>query len=164
MKSCFLQYLPCENNDSEVPDIENSSQKSINKWPGNKFENKTILNTFWTPKTDINRSRNHSKIDKNPVICNFVSILLLPWSSRVVPRCENGLPMCSRDAKMVPMVVPRCKNGFPRCSRGAKMGSRNVKKKAAPSLLNSNPSSQRGGTEPPKWQPPRAKRGQRQRA
>ena len=31
MKNRVLQYFPCENNDFEVPDVENSSQKAINK-------------------------------------------------------------------------------------------------------------------------------------
>ena len=58
---------------------------------------------LWLPlhaksaKTVRNRSRTHSKIDKNPVICNFVSILLLPWSSRVAPRCQDP-----------PRMRPRC--------------------------------------------------------
>ena len=83
---------------------------------------------FWTLETDISRSRNHSRIDENPVICHIASILLLPWSSRVAPRCENCVPMCSRDAKMAsqgapevpkwfPNVLPGCKNRVPKCQK-----------------------------------------------
>ena len=54
---------------------------------------------------------------------HLVSILLLPWSSRVVPRCQSGPPGCSRGAKMVPrmpkwrhqapqMATPRSQKGL----------------------------------------------------
>ena len=49
-------------------------------------------------------------------------------NDRVVPRCQNGFPRCSRHKKMATQ----------RCSRGAKMGSQNVKKEA-PSPPNGNP-------------------------
>ena len=56
----------------------------INKtWLRNKL--KKINKAFWTLKLTQNRSRNHSKFDKKSVIWHLASILLLPWSSRVVP-------------------------------------------------------------------------------
>ena len=70
---------------------------------------------------NIDRSRNHSKIDQNPVTGNFVSILLLPWSSRVVPRCQNGLPRCARRAKVpqnIKMETPNPPNGNWRSQKG----------------------------------------------
>ena len=72
------------------------------------------------------------------MICNFVSILLLPWSSRVVPKCPNGLSRCSRDAKMATQGAPEVPKWLPEC--------------------------QKGGTKAPKWQSREAKRGRRQRA
>ena len=51
---------------------------------------------------------------------SFVSLLLLPWSSRVVPRCQNGLPRCSRDAKMAPRMSKRM---APRMSKRMHQGS-----------------------------------------
>ena len=62
---------------------------------------KRILTYFEPLKLIQNKPRHHSQINKNPVICNLVSILLLPWSSRVVRRCQNGSG-CSRGAKMIP--------------------------------------------------------------
>ena len=47
------------------------------------------------------------EMDQNPVICNFVSILLLPWFARVVPRSQHGVRRCSRDAKMAPRMSKR---------------------------------------------------------
>ena len=51
------------------------------------------------------RSKNRSKIDGNLVPDHLMSILLLPWSSRVVPRCQNGPPGCSQGAKLVSQGV-----------------------------------------------------------
>ena len=67
-------------------------------------------------------SRNHSNIDENPVICNFVSSLLLPWSSRVVPKCQIGPPRCSRDAKMAPQGAPEVPKRLPECQKGRTKG------------------------------------------
>ena len=66
-----------------------------------------------------NESQNHFKIDENPVPDHLVSMLLLPWSSRGVPRCQNGRPGCSRGIKMVSkwkhgapqMTTPRSQKG-----------------------------------------------------
>ena len=46
----------------------------------------------------------------------LASILLLPWSSRVVPRCQNSFPMCSRDAKMESQGVPEMLKWLPQWS------------------------------------------------
>ena len=80
------------------------------------FESEVDENMTWTQarKTneltkiniDINRSHNHSQIDPNPVIYNLESILLLQWSSRVVPRCQNGLPRYSQGGKMASQGAP----------------------------------------------------------
>ena len=85
---------------------------------------------FWTPKTSINKSRSHSQINKHPVTGNFVSILLLPWSSRVVRGDKMASQGASGPPKWPPKVLPRCQNGLSRCSRDAKMESQNAKKKA----------------------------------
>ena len=47
----------------------------------------------------------------------FLSILLLQWSSRVGPRCENGVPMCSRGAKMGPQAAPEMTKWLPECQK-----------------------------------------------
>ena len=47
-------------------------------------------------------SQNQFKINENHAPDHLVSILLFPWSSRVVPGCQNGPPGCPRGAKMVP--------------------------------------------------------------
>ena len=44
---------------------------------------------------------NHPKINEKPLPDRFVSILLLRWSSMVVPRCQNGTS---------PKVLPRYQN------------------------------------------------------
>ena len=46
-------------------------------------------------------SQHHPGIDGKPVPDHFASILLIVWSSRVVPRCQNGPLGCSRVANMV---------------------------------------------------------------
>ena len=75
----------------------------------------------------------NSKIDKNSVPGNFVSILLLPWSSRMVPRCQTGL------------VLPRHQNDYPRRSRGAKMVSQ-----GAPGMQKWNPKMPKRAPSSPK--------------
>ena len=60
----------------------------------------------WTQaRTKIKNSsigvRKSTKNDENPILDHLVSIPLLPWSSRVVPGCQNGPEDCSRGAKMV---------------------------------------------------------------
>ena len=69
----------------------------------------------WIQKAPINRFQNHPKIDENPAPDHFVSILLLSWSSKVVPRCQNGPPVCSRSVKMlaqnIKMETPNPPNG-----------------------------------------------------
>ena len=103
VKSRFLQYVQCGSLDLEVPNLEISSQKSIKKWPGSTPENNMILQVFWSPETDINRSHNHSNIELNPVIYHLESILHAP-------------PGWSRDAKMAPVKkdAPSFPNGNPK--------------------------------------------------
>ena len=122
----------CNENDGfEIADVEHLNQKSLKTWHRNRFKNKL----FWTRKTDINRATNHSKIDQNPVIRNFVSILLLSWSSRVVPRCQNGLPRCSRTSVMASQDAPEVPTSLSKVLLGCQNGSQDVKKEA-PRLSN----------------------------
>ena len=93
---------------------------------------KSVLRIL-NPEADRNTSRNHSEIDQHPVICNFVSILLLPWSSRVVPKCKNGPPRCSRDAKMTPQGAPEMPKWLPECQKG---GCAKVAPKTIPNHRN----------------------------
>ena len=46
MKHRFVQYLPCENNDFEVPNVEHSNWKSIK----NKLDNSLMLITALNTK------------------------------------------------------------------------------------------------------------------
>ena len=119
------------------PTCRKFESESDKKWPGNKFKNENKFNAFWTPKTDRNRSRNHSKIDLNPVTGNFLSILLLPWSSRVGPRCQNCIPRCFRATKITTQGAHEVLKRFPKGLLGAKM----VPEGAKPSSywLNSEP-------------------------
>ena len=79
------------------------------------------ISRFLNSKTNIHKSPNHPQIESNPVNYHLES-MLLPWSSRVAPRCKNGFPGCAQGAKMVPQNV----------------------KMEAPSPLNGNPRSQKG--------------------
>ena len=88
----------------------------------------------WLQKAPINRFQNHPKIDENPAPDHFVSILLFPWSPKVVPRCQNRPPGC-------PKVL---KHGCIIASQG----------------VSEVPKRQNRGTKPPKWQPKGAYRGQ----
>ena len=47
LKSRFLQCVPCENLDLEVPSVEISIQKSITRWPGTKPEQKINMTFFF---------------------------------------------------------------------------------------------------------------------
>ena len=38
------------------------------------------------------KSQNQQKINDDPVLVPLVSILLFPWSSKVLPRCQNSVP------------------------------------------------------------------------
>ena len=48
------------------------------------------------------RSQKHPKINENPVPDSLESILLLPWSSKVLPRCQNGFPGCQNGGTKPP--------------------------------------------------------------
>ena len=98
------------------PKPRKSCQKSLKK----NIETNLNIQRFLKHFGPENRHKtiNQPKIDKNHVISNFVSILLLPCSSRVVPRCENGLPMCSRDAKMGPHGGSEVPKWLPECQKG----------------------------------------------
>ena len=67
----------------------------------NQARKKAKFWASWIQKATIYRFQNHPKIDENPAPDHFVSILLLSWSSKVVPRCQNGPPGCSRSVKML---------------------------------------------------------------
>ena len=73
------------------------------RWPGNKPETTIETSSLGTQQTFKIKPRNHSKINKNPVPDHLVSILLLPWSSSVVPRRQNG----PQGAPQVPKWSPR---------------------------------------------------------
>ena len=117
-----MQYIPCESFDMELPSVEMSIQKSIKRWLGNKPGKKMTSQWFKTQKANIHRSQNHIKIKSNPVNYHLESILLLPRSPRVVLRCENRVPGCSRGVKSVPQIVrmeaPSSLNGHPRNQKG----------------------------------------------
>ena len=105
------------NDDLEIINVNSSNQKATK----NELETNQQINDFVrnsNPKNVINKSRYHSKINQHIVICSFVSILLLPWSSRVVPevpkwrpkvlrKCQNGPQSSSRVAKMAPRISKR---------------------------------------------------------
>ena len=109
----FLQYLLCRSLESGAPSDEISCQKSIKKKTWKQVRNKIEISRLGGQHNF--RSQNHTKIDKNPVPDHFMSILLLPWSSSVVPRCQKGSPGCPRDAKVVTqgakMEAPSLQNG-----------------------------------------------------
>ena len=101
----FSQYLPCENLDLEVPSVELSIQKLVEKNTWEQTRNKRT-GASWTQKANTHKSRNHPKIKENPANYHLESILLLPWSPRVVPRCQHGpSPGCSPVVKMVSQNV-----------------------------------------------------------
>ena len=58
-------------------------------WPHDAFAILTGLKTFFGLPTC---EHNTAGISKRGGPNNTVSILLLPWSPRVLPRCKNGLP------------------------------------------------------------------------
>ena len=103
------------------PRVEISNQKSKRMTWKQAWKQNDVLSIL-VPKNKINKSQNHCKINNNPVIYYFESILLVPLSSRVVPRCKNGLRGCARGAKMVSQKI----------------------KMEAPSPLKGNPRSQKG--------------------
>ena len=72
-------------------------------WKQTRFKIK--ISSLGVQKAFKFRSQKQSKIDENPVPDHLASILLLPWSSRVVPKCQDGPPGCSQDAKTVPQAV-----------------------------------------------------------
>ena len=47
-------------------------------------------------------SQNQLKTKENPVPNHLVSILLLPWSSKVLSRCQIGPPRCNMEAQSLP--------------------------------------------------------------
>ena len=129
MKNRFLQYIPCENNDLEVPNIENSNQKSMKKLPGNKPNNKQFLKHFETQKL----------AETSPEITPK-STQILSFATSCPSCCSHGPPGWSRGAKIAsqgafetpkwsPKVLPRCQNGS---------------KKEAPRLPNGNPEKSKG--------------------
>ena len=102
VKSCFLQCVHNGNLNLRTTGVVLSSQKSLKKGPGNKLQKKLKCQESVPKKISKLRSQNHHHIESNPVNYNHNSILLPPWSSKVVPRCQNNSPGCSRGAKMVP--------------------------------------------------------------
>ena len=118
MTSQFLQYFPPETLDLEVPSIDNKMT-----WEQARIQNEFL--SIVNPKTDTNKSQNHSKIDQNPVIYHLDSILLLQWSSGVVPRYQNGHPRCSRGAKM---GSPNFENEAPRGTKAPNWQTREAKR------------------------------------
>ena len=104
VKSWFLQYFPCENLECWSLWVENSLQKSIQKGFWKHARKKWHVERLEVTKTNIDRFQNHPKIDESHAPDHLMSILLLPWSSRVPPSCQNNLQGCSRDAKMSPTI------------------------------------------------------------
>ena len=66
METRFLQYLPCENHDSEVPNVEISIQKPIKSDletsppPLNKNKKSKVLDF---QKPNIHKSQKHPKVE-----------------------------------------------------------------------------------------------------
>ena len=118
MKSRFLQYLPCDNNDFEVPNVENSNQKAIN----NDLERSLKIKRFATlfepdkqvPKSLANRQKScHLQLRVRPAAPMVLqgSPEVPKWPPKVLPRCQNGSPRCSRDEKMAPRMSKRKHRG-----------------------------------------------------
>ena len=84
-----------------MPTTRNVDTEISEKTFWDQARNKVKFWASWIQKAPINRFQNHPKIDENPAPDHSVSILLLSWAPKVVPRCQNGPPGCSRGAKMV---------------------------------------------------------------
>ena len=105
-----MQYLPCANDDLEIPNVENSSQKPIK----NNIEINLKMKRFFK--------------HLGPEKPTGTSPEIIPKSTKIglfatsCPSCcSHGLPGHSMVPKWLPKVLPRRQNGHPRCSRGAKM-------------------------------------------
>ena len=125
MKHRFLQYLPCENLDLEVPSVEISNQTSINDdLETSPKKKKRTFKVFELNKLIYKGPKITPQIGKNHVNAHLESILLLPPSSRVVLRCQSGPPDCSRGMKMVPRSAkikpPYPTNGNPAEPKGSR--------------------------------------------
>ena len=66
MKSRCLQYFRCENHDLEVPNVENSSQKSLKKLHRNPPKNQTIFKQIPYQNCGIQKIPIYGKIQSQP--------------------------------------------------------------------------------------------------
>ena len=91
-KSCFLQCFQYENLVLGTPDVQISTHKSVQKSALEKQSERNQTLNLSTRKALKVRSTNQSIIDETQVPDRIVPVLLLPWCSRVLPRCQNGPP------------------------------------------------------------------------
>ena len=92
MESWILQYSQCENLELEDPSVEISTQRSLEKVTRKQARNRIDISSLGTQTTFKTMSPNRPpKINEHHVPDHLVSILLLLWSTRVVPRYQNSL-------------------------------------------------------------------------
>ena len=71
------------------------------------------ISNLGAPKTFKILSQNHIKINENPVPDPLETSMLLPWFSKVLPRCQNGPPGYKNGGTKLPKwQVPGTRTGW----------------------------------------------------
>ena len=91
----------------EKPCVQMSTQNSVHKATWKRDRKEIEISNLSAPKSFKIGSRNWHKINANPIPDPLVSFLLLPWSSRVPPRCRNGSPAGQNWSTKPPKWQPR---------------------------------------------------------
>ena len=127
MENRFLQYLPCENNDSEVPNVDNSSHKALKKGLRDKHNNTNKKHIFGAknlhkqvPKSFQKRLKScHLQLRVHPADSMVLQGRpeVLKWLPKVLPWRQNGITRCFRDTKMVSQGAPGVHKLYPEMSK-----------------------------------------------
>ena len=100
----IFAILPMRKPRIPMPKTRNFDTEINQKTFWDQARNKMKFRASWIQKTPINRFQNHPKIDENPTPDHFVSILLLSWASKVVPRLQNGPQGATEVPKWLPGI------------------------------------------------------------
>ena len=93
-KSCFLQYFLYENLALRTPSVWISTQKLVSKGTWKRTRKQHQISSPRCPKSSQMGFQTHAKLDQNATLDPHVSLLLLPRSPKVLPRCQNSPQGC----------------------------------------------------------------------